>query len=174
VLQTNMLSLITRDIDTRALLERFKYQRLQALMMVDTVAAGGASQGKTEVSTQGDFLALFATGRFSTLKNNGGAAQDDGVSHLRGKLFSDDIPIFNDFIPLDLWLTPGRVRDAQDLTGAVSNNLFVPLPFVYVFPANSKIYLDARNDGTFANTYTIIWWGFRIIAPRAARQTVRR
>jgi hypothetical protein len=168
-----MMNLISKNIPMADLLERFKYQRLQVLLTTDTVDAGASKQSKTEVSTQGPFLCLFATGKFSTLKNNTGSAQDDGVSHLRCKLFSDDIPIFNDYVPLDLWLTPGRVRDPQDLNGAASNNLFVPVPFVYVFPANSNILLDMRNDADFANSFSIAWYGFRQIPPRPGAPKTR-
>jgi len=166
-----MVKILTNRINAEKAFALQDLQHLEAIPMSDLVPASSSKLAKVTVSNQGHFYCYYATGKFSTLKNNGGAAQDDGVSHLRGKLIDGGTsrPIFNDYIPLDLWLTPGRNRDAQDITGAVSNNLFVPLTFEYMFMANTDIQLDLRNDADFANNFTIVFWGVRINSARTVK-----
>ena len=161
-----MVKILTNRINAEKAFALQDMQHLEAIPMSDQVPASSSKLAKVTVSNQGHFYCYYATGKFSTLKNNGGPATDDGICHLRGKLVDGGTsrPIFNDYIPLDLWLTPGRVRDPLDLalSGAVSNNLFVPLTFEYMFMANTDIQLDLRNDSDYLNNFTIVFWGVRI------------
>ena len=123
-----MIRILTKAIDTVRLLSLQGRQKLDVLVLTGIVPALGSTLAKVTVSNLGHFYAYFATGKFSTL---GAGPADDGISHLSGKLIDGGTarPIFNDFVPLDLWLTPGRAKDALAPAGAASNNLFVPIPF---------------------------------------------
>lgn len=165
-----MLFPLSQRIQPGALFDLENVQYTEWLFMEDTVPKGGQSLGITNVSSLGHFYLYQITGDFSTLKDDGAAAaQDDGVSHLRGKFIDggNDKALFNTYIPLDLWCTPGRVKDAQDITGANSNNLFEPLRFIYMFPANSDIQLDVKNDSDWPNSYRLCFHGVRVLSATA-------
>jgi hypothetical protein len=136
-------------------------QYSEVLLLSDSVAAGTQKTCRVSVSALGHFLCNFITGSFTT-QSTAGAVVDDGIDYLRGKLIDGGAQraLFSDYIPLHLFLTPGRRRSLA--AGAVSNTLFYPLPLEYLFTANSEIVMDVKNDSDVANSLSIAFHGVRI------------
>lgn len=195
-----MIQTFSKRINAAEVFTLQQYQYSDKLVLADTVPAGQSKLGKVSVSNLGHFMALIMTGHFNTLRTisytlpGGGAPTDniidDGVSHLRGLLIDGNgqRKLFNDYAPLDLWLSPGRVKfndtglavaaqvqnnliPALDSVGgtvatvaASSNSLFYPVELNYLFSANSDILLDVKNDSNTAISYEIVFTGIRILA----------
>jgi hypothetical protein len=169
-------------MSSKRLLDSQAKQRSEMIPLTQIVPPGGAL-GKVSVGTMGAFLLLYITGHFETLGSvvgGGGPAAtiDDGVCDLRGQLrcSSGTVLLFSDFIPLDLWVSPGRrlSATATNLYGAVTVNgtvynqampvspLFYPTEFQFLFPTNSDIQVDLRNDGNVAEQVDLSFHGIRI------------
>src|SRR4030065_1421660 len=126
-------------------------QYADKVILSGIVVAGQQTRFTTSITTIGDFYSLFITGRFSTLSLAGNDIIDDGVCALRAMLYdgTGSRKMFNDFIPMDLLFSPGRVKDATALNcfaafGTVlkadaANNLFYPYEFQHLFDVNSTI-----------------------------------
>lgn len=156
-------------IDPEKAFEMQKYQYGERLLMQVTVPAGSTAMGQVAVSNLGHFMCSFVTGSFTSLASPAGAIVDTGISYLSGQLIdgAGQRKLFNDRIPLDLWLSPGRRKDAASttvLTDPVSNSLFFPIELNYMFTANSMIQLDVSNASDEANTLEICFHGIRIIS----------
>jgi hypothetical protein len=178
--------------------EMFGLQKLQyneKLLMSAIVPANSQTLAKTTVSNLGHFLCLFITGRFTTLASItdaklGTVTIDTGISYLRGLLTdgSGQKRLFNDYIPLDLLLSPGRTRSALAgntyvdlldtsvspsrevaLASATGQTLFYPQEFEYLFSANSEIQFDVKNASNVANQFDIVFHGIRILSGAAVR-----
>ncbi|MFA5211972.1 MAG: hypothetical protein WC406_01420 [Methanoregula sp.] len=147
-------------------LQRRQYR--ECLIMRDLVPAGGQHDGIIAVSSYGNFLCMAITGRYETLSNPGGAGiVDDGVCYLSGQLRdgSGGRPMFDQRIPFDLLLSPGRRKSALSTTLLADPSappLFYPLEFMYLFPANNNIVMDAQNDSDTDLRYEICFHGIRI------------
>lgn len=155
------MNLLLDRIDASAILDLQTKQYPDKMLISDTVPLGQSKLGSADVGNLGHFLCMKITGHFTTMKSG---PTDDGVSHLRG-LLSDGTgqrKLFSDYVPLDLWLSPGRVKSPLDLTGADSNNLFYPLKWEYLFAANGAILLDVKNDSDLDNDYEVTFHGYRI------------
>ena len=174
-----MIRVFSNKIEAAKLFAAQKSQYSETLVMSGVVPAGGGSMSRVAVSNLGHFLCLKITGSMSTLAVHAvHGIVDDGVDHLRGQLIdgSGQRKMFNDYIPLSLWLSPGRRRDATALnaigplaapvvdTAAASGSLFYPTEFEYLFSANSEILLDVRNDSTAINRFDIAFHGIRIFS----------
>jgi len=160
-----------RRINIRDALDLENLQYTERLLLSGSIPASSNRLLTTSVSNLGHFACLWMTGHYTSLVSDD-PATDTGVSYLRGKLIdgANERPLFNDYIPLDLWLSPGRVRDAAALTDApVSNSLFYPTEFQYIFPANGEIQLDVWNDSDYANDLAVMFHGIRIKASAAVR-----
>ena len=157
------LKVLTRRIHTEKLFALQRQQKYEIIPMTGVIPASSNSIVKVTVSNQGHFFCQFMTGSFTTLS---GASVDDGVNHLRGKLFSNNDPIFNAYTPFDLFLSPGRRRSTADIsvTAMQGNTLFLQFPIEFLFPANTDIIMDTINDGTFANSFDIAFVGIRCSA----------
>lgn len=158
----------------------FQSQRSQyseTLILSGVVPANAGILTRTAVSNLGHFLCLRVTGSFSTLRTDAVVGLvDDGIDHLRGQLIdgAGQRKLFNDFVPLSLWLSPGRRRDltalnAYQAAGAVpaapaGGSLFYPVELEYLFTANSEILLDMRNDSNAANRFDVAFHGIRILS----------
>ena len=128
------------------------------------------------VSGMGDFVLDRIQGTFSTLSDsdNEGSYVDDGVSGLAGQLRDgyQKLPLWGDFVPLEMVLTPGRVRNAAALNNTAahgsyaiapaSNNLFYPLKFEYTFLMNSYIEMDVRNSKNADQYLSLAFIGHRL------------
>lgn len=174
-----MVNLLSHEVNIGKLKDlqtRQHFNVLKAEGSVPAVAAGGLLNITLNVSNEGDFFCQDITGSFSSLIEAAGpVVHDDGVSHLRAKIrdAGSGTDLFDDYIPLDLFLTPGRTRTAgvilapAGLTVEPSNTVFIPKRFVYVFRANTNIQIEVKNDANYANNFVIAFWGVRIKSPVA-------
>lgn len=156
-------------------LQNYQYQ--EDLIMQDEVAAGATKMGKVGVSNLGHFFCMNITGSFSSLASPVAAIVDTGITYLSGQLIdgAGQRKLFNDKIPFDLFLTPGRRKDVNSttpLTDPIGNNLFLPLEFEYLFTANSDILLEVENTSDETNYYEIRFHGIRIISDMVVRNRI--
>lgn len=155
-------------IDTAKLFEIQNKQYTEKLLLSDTVPASSTRLAKTSITSLGHFLCLRITGNFETLTQPvEEPIVDDGICHLRGKMIDEctNRALFNDYIPFDLFLTPGRVKSSNStgvLTDPLGNPMFWPDEFVYLFAVNSDISIDVKNDSLTAIKYNIAFHGIRI------------
>lgn len=173
-------------LNASAILQNQNSQYADKIILSDTVPANTQKQGAASVSNLGHFLCQFITGRFQTASLVSSTHYiDDAISHLRGQLIdgAGQRKLFDDFIPFDLFLSPGRVKFANTSLSGVShaisnniiadagvadtapdsNNLFYPLELDYIFSANSNIILDVKNDSNVDLSYDIVFHGIRIL-----------
>jgi len=176
------MNMFANVINPDKILKLQNLQYSEKLLLSDTVPAGGQQLASVDISSLGNFYCQYMTGHFETLRVSTDPlpAIDDGISHLRGKLSdgSNQRQLFNDYVPLDLFLSPGRIvspndGNLMDLTKtAPGNALFYPQPFVYMFPVNSKILFDVKNDSTYKLKYEILFHGIRL--PIASREKYKK
>lgn len=164
-----MINPLVNKLNSREIFELQKSQYSERLLLSDTVPAGQTQQGQVAVSNLGHFLCMFITGSYSSLASPAGAVIDTGVNYLSGQLIdgAGQRKLFNDKIPFDLWLSPGRRRDAASTTvlaDPVANNLFYPIEFQYLFTSNSVILLDVENESDEDNSYEICFHGIRLVS----------
>jgi len=157
------VGILGEKINAEAVFSLQNSQYQDHLLLTDTVPAGQSSLGKVGVGNIGHFYCLRITGHFETL-TAGPPIADDGISHLRGKMIdgANQRPLFNDYVPLDIILTPGREKSPHDPAAALGNNLFFPMSIEYLFTANSDILFDVKNDSDYELDYEILFWGIRV------------
>ena len=119
------------------------------------VPANSSTTVQVNITAEAAFHCQCFTGSFTTL---GAGGADDGVNHLSCKLSDSgrSITLFSDFIPLSLFLSPGRRRTSA-VAGDAGNQLFFPVEFDYTFAPVSTIVLDLKNDSATDNTFE---WAF--------------
>ena len=165
-----MFKALTSRIDTAKLFEIQSYQYSEKLPLADTVPANSSKMGRTNISNLGHFYCQSITGHFERLETVAAAIVDDGISWLKGQLIdgSGNRKLFSDYIPLDLWLSPGGVRSPlatnNFTTAPVPTQLFFPIEFEYIFTANSEILLDVKNLSGTDMSYEICFHGIRILS----------
>jgi hypothetical protein len=155
-------------------------QYMERIPMSGTVPAGsGGTQFETNVSFLGHFLCAYITGNYQTLYsvtvNQVAKIVDDGICHLRGQLIDGNGQrlLFSDFVPFDLFLSPGRTRstvaennllDVATYANKADNApaLFYPIDEEYLFSANSNILLNVKNDSNTPIAFNILFSGVRI------------
>lgn len=140
--------------------------------IVPAVADGGSAIATINISNRGPLRTERVTGEFSRLVSDGGnpaAAVDDGANHLKCKITSQSSGnnLFEEFIPLSSFLTPGGQRtpgvllDADGGTPDPSQQLFFPMPLGYTWQPNDVITLEFTNDSDWPNTFKIAFFGIR-------------
>jgi hypothetical protein len=163
------MNLLEKAINPKDLFAIQNYQYQEKLILTDEVPAGSTRLGKVSITNLGHFLCTRITGNYETITDVGaGVINDDGVSHLRGKIIDQctNRALTNDYVPLDLILTPGRVKTSKSanvLTDPASSAVFWPDEFIYLFTVNSDISIDVKNDGNTAIKYNICFHGWRFI-----------
>lgn len=179
-----MINQFAKILDPKKILAIQNIQYSEKLLLEDTVPAGSSELGKVAISSLGHFYCQYMTGHFNTLSVQSAETVDDGLDHLRAKLSdgSNQRQLFNDYIPLDLFLSPGRrkdstainfvIDDAAALLAAPSNNLFYPQPFQYLFTVNSEILFDVKNDSDVDCSYSVVFHGIRL--PVASRERLKK
>ncbi len=125
-------------------------------------ANSGAPDVTVNIKSDAHFECFFITGDFTTLNV---ANADDGTNHVSVRISdgSNDLKLMDNFIPANLFLSPGRVL-APATAGNPSNNLFYPFPFYHIFPASGGIIIEAQNAGATANTLNLLFWGKKLRA----------
>jgi hypothetical protein len=183
------LTVLNKQLNADSLLKLQVTQYSEKLLLAGSVPAKSSIIAKTTVSNLGHFLCKFLTGKYTTLQQITDATKgvliiDDGIQHLRAQLIdgAGQKKLFSDYIPLDLFLSPGRGKanaanaylDVLDssvtpvreiaLAAAPGQTLFYPQEYEYLFSANSEILLDIKNDSDAANDFEIVLSGIRILA----------
>jgi hypothetical protein len=177
--------IFTKILNPIEMLAIQKHQSAENLIISDTVPANSSKTGKVSIGNQGAFFCDKITGTFSTLKLGADNTTiiDNGVGYLSGQLTDQtgQKRLFNDYIPLGLILSPGRSKsnlaanNAGNITVSAATvfisgdnqPLFYPLEFNYLFPDNTEIQFDVKNNSDTPNTYTIVFHGIRILSQRA-------
>ena len=149
-------------------------QHREAILLQGEIAAGQSDSAKVNVGTVGALVTLRMSGQFTTLDLVGGNCIDDGICHLRGRLQDTDknLQLFNDYMPLSLFLSPGRMKDKRavnyltagggaDAAGA-AGNLYEMQEFTHPFTVNSSIFIDLKNDAAYANKFYIYFDCIRV------------
>jgi hypothetical protein len=159
----------SQRIDPNKVFDIQNSQYSERLLLADTVPANSTKLGKVTVANLGHFFCQFITGSFSTLKLVAAVITDTGLSYLSGQLMdgSGQRKLFNEPIPLDLLLSPGRRKDptsANVVADPASNGLFFPLEFEYMFTANSDILFNVVNTSDNPNSYEIVFHGIRVVS----------
>jgi hypothetical protein len=184
-----------KPINTAELFSRQNRAYEDKLLLSDIVPANSTKLGKVSVSTLGHFKCYqigghFETQRLITKSDLSTVIVDDGINHLRGQLedSTGNRKLMNDFIPLNLWLSPGRViainsvpdnaynvtLDSDGVTikagpCAPSNSLFYIIPFNYMFSSNSDILFNVINNSNTPLSYELLFFGKRIIDTKSVR-----
>jgi len=161
-----MQSVFGKVIDRVSMFKKQEVQYTEKVLIEDTVPANSTKLAKASITSVGDYYVKYMTGHFETLSLNGQDIVDDGVSHLRAKMIdgSNQRSLFNDYVPMDLFLSGGRTKSSDSttvLTDAPSNNLFFPIEMEYLFAINSEIQLDVKNDSDVDITFAILFHGIR-------------
>ena len=194
-----MSRVFNKAFDVSQMLGLQVVQYSERLLLSAVVPANSSVMAKTTVSNLGHFYCLFLTGKFTTLKKIadpvlGNKLIDSGISYLRGLLTdgAGQKRLFNDYIPLDLLLSPGRCKadcdnayqDLLDVTvspvrevalaAAKGESLFYPQEFEYLFPANTDILFDVKNASNADNTFEIMLHGVRILASASVKGVQRK
>jgi hypothetical protein len=158
-------------------------QHREGILLQGEIAAHSSDTAKVEVGTAGTIVTMRMAGYYTTLDLIGGVVIDDGICHLRGQLIDTDknLQLFNDFIPFNLFLSPGRVKASSalvsgstltcqnyltDQAGAIaaapSGNLYEPQEFTHPFTVNSYIRIDVKNDAGCSNKFAIYFDVIRV------------
>lgn len=129
------------------------------LRVGDTVDANQTKPTTLSVSSRGLFLCCAITGRFSTLM---AGPDDDGICRLAFSMKNGSGRVYiQDPIYMDSFLTPGRVKDALDDTGAASGVLQFPgIEFLTLFQPTDEITFEVNNAADYANTWQMSLHGF--------------
>lgn len=158
-------------------------QYQERILLEDTIPANESKLVRTNIASLGHFRSLWITGEFTTLytgydgEGENPKILDNGVCQLRGKLIdgSNGRNLFNDYIPLNIFLSPGRVRRVniwwqnydEDIAAFGSQDLFFPIEYDYVFQSNSEIQMDIKNDSNADNYVSMCFHGIRMKSGRA-------
>jgi hypothetical protein len=141
-----------------------------------TVTAGLQQRFNAQISSIGDFYSQYITARYTTLQLIGESICDIGVCNLRLMIIdgTGSRRMGNDFIPMDLIASPGRVKSQTAVncysdSGAIlradpAGDLFYPFEFCNLFDAKSSIIIDIKNDADADNTFEIVFHGQRILS----------
>jgi len=161
----------SQRINPEAVFDIQNHQYSEKLLLADTVPANSTKLGKVNISNLGHFFCQFITGSFTTIGT--GAGVDSGISYLSGQMIdgAGQRKLFNDRIPLDLFLSPGRRK--SNVAGAAASGLFFPIEFEYCFTMNSDILFDVVNTSDQPNEYEIVFHGIRIMSDMIVNNTVQ-
>lgn len=163
-------------IDPQKVFDIQKKQYRETILLTDTVPAGQSKVGQVSISNLGHFFSMFVTGSFETIASPAGAIVDTGVNYLSGQLIdaAGNKKLFNDRIPLNILLSPGRRKSATSTsvltTDPPGNALFYPLELEYLWSANSTILMDVLNQSDETVTYEIAFHGIRIVTAAGCPQ----
>lgn len=163
-------------IDPAKVFEIQKKQYRETILLTDTVPAGQSKVGQVSISNLGHFFSMFMTGSFETLTMPVAAIVDSGVNYISGQLIdaAGNKKLFNDRIPLNILLSPGRRKSANSTTVLTTdppgNSLFYPMELEYLWSANSTILMDVLNQSNTPITYEIAFHGIRIVTAAGCPQ----
>ena len=152
-------------------------QHREGILLSGTIAAGQPDTAKVEVGSAGAIVTMRMACMFTTLDLVGGVIVDDGICHIRGQLFDTDknTALFNDFVPLVLFASPGRQKDklaVNYLTAGGGADAAAPGGFLYEmqefthpFTTGAFIKMDVKNDAATPNKFYIYFDVIRVTRP---------
>ncbi len=158
-LKANFMAEVSRKLGMRTL------EWLYVIPARIVVPAGAGGPDLTiDIKRDAHFECFFVTGDFTTLTDDEGTV-DDGLNHisLRFSDGSNDLKLMDNFVPANLFLSPGRTL-APGVTGNPTNQLFYPFPFYHIFPANGGIVIESQNSGGAENVVNLLFWGKKLRA----------
>jgi hypothetical protein len=171
------INVFQNQIDAGYLRQNQNKQYSEIVLLSDTVPANSTKLGQTAISSLGSFLCQFITGTFNCLYNDQTAVIDQGVCFLLGQLIDStgNRKLFTDFVPLNLFLSPGRQKDntaanvqgtaeAGVVNAADPSGMFLnPLEFNYLFSKNSDISMEVKNISNVDLSYNIAFHGILLV-----------
>lgn len=148
-----------KDLSVEALLADHKRMYQFFYYSSGIIPANDQQTFNVAISADAHFLNTFFTGDVTTL-DAGGA--DGGQVQCSCQLFDNgrNLNLFDNPIPLSLFLSPGRTR-ASGIAGDPSNSLFFPIEFNYVFLASSTIRLVMTNAAATDNVFRWCFMGYK-------------
>ena len=156
------MNILLHRINAALMIQNQTFQEMECMYPAADVPAQQEVSAIVQVGTYGHFWVHWITLSFTTL--DGSPAADTGIDYLRGKLIhtQNSQPVFNDFVPLHLWATPGR-RKSISGSGSDSNQMFIVWEWDAMFPINDGIQIDLKNDALLAtNSMSASFWGVRV------------
>lgn len=169
--------LFSKIIEAAKLFKMQNQQYTERIPLSGTVPANGNLPFKANVSNLGHFLCLFITGHYETLASvTGGAGAkiiDDGICHLRMQIEDGGTGqrlLFTDYAPMDLFLSPGRIRSAKATNNLLdvalyanqadnAPQLYNAMENTYLFTANSDIICRIKNDSNTPINFDLLFYG---------------
>ena len=124
------------------------------------VEANGSAIVLGQVTADAAFMCEEITGYYTTLT----AEDTDGGACLLSALITDtgrSIQLFSDFIPLNVFLSPGRQR-SSGIAGDPSHALFFPISFEHTFRPNSEIRIEVRSTAAYKNDFYFLFHGRKL------------
>lgn len=149
-----------KNLDINTLLADHKKQYQFFYYASGVVPAGGQQTFNVAISADAHFLCTYFTGDVTSL--NGGAGADGGQVQVSCQLFDNgrNLSLFDNAIPLSLFLSPGRTR-TSGTAGDPSNSLFFPVEYNYLFLASSTIRMVMTNAATDDNVFRWCFHGYK-------------
>lgn len=163
-----MLNVFNKSIDSNAIFTLQSKQYQEKILVSGSCKANSETVLKTSISSLGSFISQFITGSFTTLtKDENENIVDHGYNNLKIKLVdgSNQRQLFNDYIPVDLLLSLGRIRSelATNNDQPTPSQLFYPFEFEYLFGINSEILIYVQNSSDVAQDLNICFHGIRTV-----------
>lgn len=126
------------------------------------VPANDGDDQQVDIKSDAHFKCLWVTGDYTTL---GEGPADVGACQLTVRVSdaSQDLKLMNSAVPLDLFLSPGRVLN-PGVAGNPSNSLFNPFPFGHIFAANGGILCEFQNAASYQNKVNLLFVGLKLRA----------
>jgi hypothetical protein len=179
------MMLFEKRLDIDKILNLRRSQYVQNLYIEGIVEPGGTLPVPLPLSKIGSFAVLCFTGFYTSLriKTLGSDLEDLGICPLRMKIKAgaSSMEMFGDYVPMNLLITPGRVRvdpsdvglitggyalDAADI-GPVPQQLFYPYSYQFPFEANDTITVTVKNDFDSASNGWYNRFGISFLGIRA-------
>jgi len=126
------------------------------------ISANDGDDQQVDIKSDAHFKCLWVTGDYTTI----GAEQADvGACQITVRVSdaSQDLKLMNSAVPLDLFLSPGRVLN-PGIAGNPSNSLFNPFPFGHIFAANGGILCEFQNAAGGENAVNLLFVGLKLRA----------
>ena len=178
------MNVLLTKLSNEKLRESKTGQHREGILLQGEIMAGTSDTAKVEVGTAGTIVTMRMAAYYTTLDYIGGHVIDDGICHLRGQLIDTDknLALFNDFIPFNLFSSPGRIKAAAGIVAGVSvpcsnylqadpgiadaaapgGNLYEPQEFTHPFTVNSYLKIDVKNDAGCSNKFAIYFDVIRV------------
>lgn len=157
------------------------HQWTEKLSLSLTIPANSETLGKLDIANLGMFRLKALTGRYTTLAKDGTNCKDTGVNYCRARIIdgATNRAIFNDYIPLENFLSPGRCKASKTTltvggtvtvlqnpnvaTDPAAPQIFYPVPLHYDFAINSSIQISIKNSSDVDQTVDLMFHGIRVM-----------